>query len=381
VYALWRLLEAVGLADLPELPFPNDGWSGATLTAIERGSERFVLKRTSAAVDWIARATRDIALREGFVAGNRLRLVEPLVAPYVGAASDGETVAILMPDLSNELIAWERPRHDPVVAESTLDRVIDAVARLHAMPWADYRPTSPDWDWPWCPLRERLLLLSRPSAERYRAEGLAVGDRFIGGWDAFDRLAPAAARSLIDGLATDPSALLAALDRLPRTGLHGDLKLANVALLDDGRIALIDWAMMMLAPIAVDLGWLLVSNSASLPVAPEAVLERYREAAERAAGAWLPIGPPWLDDGSKSVGPELERLPTSDLALPPRGLAPTIGDWDAQVDLTWIVGLLLRGWRKGLDAEAGVVLGWGTPAAGDLAWWCERALEAAARRL
>src|ERR1044072_5776291 len=27
--------------------------------------------------------------------------------------------------------------------------------------------TTPDWDWPWCPSRERLLLLSRSSAERY----------------------------------------------------------------------------------------------------------------------------------------------------------------------------------------------------------------------
>jgi hypothetical protein len=139
--------------------------------------------------------------------------------------------------------------------------------------------------------------------------------------------------------------------------------------------------MMMLAPVAVDLGWLLVSNSASLPVGPEAVLARYREAAERAAGAWLPIGPPWLGGRSPSVGPELERFPTSDLTLPPRSLEPTIGDWDAQVDLTWIVGLLLRGWRKGLYAEEGVVLGSGASAAVDLAWWCERALEAAARRL
>ena len=67
--------------------------------------------------------------------------------------------------------------------------------------------------------------------------------------------------------------------------------------------------------------------------------------------------------------------------LPPRGLDATIGDWDAQLDLTWIVGLLLRGWRKGLDAEAGVVLASGVGRGDDLAWWCERAVEAAGRRL
>ena len=117
-------------------------------------------------MDWIVRATDDIALREGLIAGSQVHLVEPLVAPYLGVAADGPGIAILMPDLTGELIAWERAGHDPVVALHALDRVLDAVARLHAMPWADYRATTPDWAWPWCPVRERLLLLSRPSAER-----------------------------------------------------------------------------------------------------------------------------------------------------------------------------------------------------------------------
>jgi hypothetical protein len=348
---------------------------------MQRGDDRFILKRTSAATDWIVRATRDIALREGVVAGSELRLVEPLVAPYFGAASDGASIAILMPDLSKELIAWERPDDDRPVPEKDLDRVIDAIARLHAMPWAHYRPTSADWAWPWCPLRERLLLLSRPSAERYRNEGLRVGERFLEGWDAFDRRAPAAARALIERLSADPSPLLAALGTLPPTGLHGDLKLANVALLHDGRIALIDWQMMCLAPVAVELGWMLASNSGSLPVAPDEVLARYRSAAERAASASLPVGDSWLAGRARPVGPSTEPGQERFATLPPRGLGPTLGDWDAQRDLTWVVGLVLRGWRKGLDAEAGAILASGIAATDDLAWWCEGAVEAAERRL
>jgi hypothetical protein len=281
-------------------------------------------------------------------------------------------VAILMPDLTHELIAWERPGYDPVVGPATLSRVIEAVAGMHAMPWADYRPTTADWGWPWCPLRERLLLLTRPSAERYRAEGLAVGERFLAGWDAFERVAPMEAVGLIRELSDDPSRLLAALGQLPATGIHGDLKLANVALLDDGRVALIDWSMMSLAPVAVELAWLLVSNSGSLPIEPEAVLDRYRDAVGRVARSDLRLGPRWADQDPAGVPP---------LTLPPRGLDPTIGDWDAQRDMAWIVGLLLRGWRKGLDAEAGSVLGSGVSAADDLAWWSARAVEAAGRRL
>src|SRR4051812_1177965 len=374
-----QLLERYLLDDVPEEAFPNDGWSGATLTTLRRGNEGFVLKRTSRAVDWVARATNDIALREGLIAGGQIHLAEPLVAPYLGVASDGEGIALLMPDLSNELIEWERPGPDQVVSIATLDRVLDAVARLHAMPWAAYRSTSPDWAWPWCPLRERLLLLSRRSAARYRADGVASGARFIEGWDAFDRFAPAEARSLVAELEADPAPLLAALGRLPATGLHGDLKLANVALLDDGRVALIDWAMMSLAPVAVELGWLIVSNSASLPVGPEAVMARYREAATRAAAGSLRLG--GARPGRPAIGPPMERDPDRHGILPRRDLTDTIGDWEAQLDLTWIVGLVMRGWRKGLDAEAGANLGSGVTAIDDLGWWSEHAVQAAARRL
>ena len=52
-----------------------------------------------------------------------------------------------------------------------------------------------------------------------------------------------------------------------------------------------------------------------------------------------------------------------------------------QLDLAWIVGLLLRGWRKGADTANGVTLGSGVAAGDDLAWWAERAVEAAGRRL
>ena len=217
-----------------------------------------------------------------------MRLVEPLVAPYLGIGSDGDAIALLMPDLSRELIAWE-----DAVDDATVDVVLDAVARLHAMPWADYRPTSPDWDWPWCPLRERLLLLSRPSAEGYRVDALAVADRFLAGWDAFDRQAPTAARELIERLSADAAPLLDALGRLPKTGLHGDLKLANVAPLADGRIALIDWQMMSLAPVAVELGWLLVSNSSSLRRRPDEVMAAYHRSAVRAGTESLPMGRSW----------------------------------------------------------------------------------------
>ena len=343
-HALPDLLAAHGLTGVLEQPFPNDGWSGAQLTLLERRGERFILKRTSWATDWIARSTRDHALREAVLAAVPGSFEAPLAAAHLGAAADGTAAAILMPDLEEWLIPWDRGDGGGAsVDEETLDRVLEAIAAIHVGTWAP--ADEGGLAWPWCPVRERVQLLSRPSAERYRAGGLWVGERFLGGWDAFDRHAPASARALVDDLSRDPAPLLAALDRLPATGLHGDLKLANLALLPGGLSAAIDWQMVAHAPVALELGWFLVANVAQLPATADGVLDRYRAALVAAGGA--------------------------DFA----------GDWELQRDLALIIGLLLRGWRKGLDAEASMTLPTGLGAGDDLAWWSEEAVAAAARRL
>ena len=361
---LLDLLTEHGLELSPEHDFPNDGWSGATFSTLtDPVGRRYVIKRTSLAQDWIARATKDDELREGWLAARppgALTWIPRASIQFLGAAADGEGVAILMPDLSTELIAWERPGHDPVIDETTQARVLDAMARLHALPWSRVLDAAAERDSepvpPWCPLPERLTLLTRTSAEAYAAEGNPVGDRFVVGWDAFDRQAPEAARDVIDRLGVNPAPLVAALAQLPAVGLHGDLKLANIALLPTEQVGFIDWQMVLRAPVAVELGWFLVSNSGSLPATPDAVLEAYRQELDWNSGRW----------GFDSDAHDFAGL---------------TGDWEVQRDLTWIVGLLLRGWRKGLDAEANVGLGSGMSARDDLAWWCERVIEAADRRL
>ena len=95
---------------------------------------------------------------------------------------------------------------DPA-SNPTLRRVIESVARLHAMPWSRVLEAGTEQDGepapPWCPLPERLTLLARPAAAAYAADGNAVGQRFLAGWDAFERRASAPARALIDRLGTE----------------------------------------------------------------------------------------------------------------------------------------------------------------------------------
>lgn len=331
---LASVLAEHGLADAVEEALPNDGWSGARLSSLT-GSDgsRFVLKRDSLALDWIARVTADTAvLREAQLVRAAPALPWPVRLPHLAVARDGDEVALLMPDLTGTLLRWESP-----VGVETMDRVLSALAALHRQPWHRQLPET----FPWTDLRRRVLLLTRLSALGYAAAGNPVGARFRAGWDAFDRQVRPPVRELVERLTANPAPLFAALARLPSAGLHGDLKLGNVALAADGAVDLIDWQMTLIAPVAVELGWFLVCNVAGLPLAPDAVLERYRVVA---------------------------GLPYDEA-------------WTAQWDLAVLVGLMLRGWRKGLDTEAGVVLPNGLAAAWDLAWWGSQALGAADRRL
>ncbi|HET9520413.1 MAG TPA: phosphotransferase [Candidatus Limnocylindrales bacterium] len=332
--SLEGLLERHGLAGVPEEPFPNDGWSGARMTLLRRpGGGQYVLKRDSLARNWIARSTADGPVpREAWFAARGPLLPPPVRAPYLGAGVDGDEYGILMPDMSDWLFNWEWP-----ISLEVLEHVLSGLAVFHAYPWAASGEIEGG---PWCPLRERITLICRASLERPGAARDAVGDRILPGWEAFDRAAPAEVHDLVNGLGRDPRRLEAVLAEMPATLLHGDLKLANLGIAPDGSIDLVDWQMVMVGPVAVELGWFLVSNVASLPLRPDEVLERYRAV----AGA----------DGAS---------------------------WGRQVDAAILVGLLLRGWRKGADAQAGVVHASGVSAADDLAWWCERSLEAAERLL
>ena len=350
------VLREHGLDHVSEEPFPNDGWSGASLTRLRRGGgDRFVLKRDSLARDWIARATNDRpVLREAWFAAQSRRVAdetsEAFRASYLDVGRDGEGIAILMPDLTGILFDWNRR-----ISLEDLDRVLAGLAALHGPPWDLHTwfdtagEPQVDVNERWCPIRERITLICRSSLERPGPARDAVAERLLPGWNAFDRLASPSARDLIAMLDQDPQPLVDVLEMQPRTLIHGDLKLANVGIARDGGIETVDWQMVSIAPIAIEIGWFLVSNVASLPAAPDDVIGKYRTYLAR---GYLDPDDGWVE-GNTFEGD---------------GIHAAI-----------LVGLLLRGWRKGMDADAGITHASGVSAADDLAWWCERAVEAADR--
>jgi Ser/Thr protein kinase RdoA (MazF antagonist) len=138
---------------------------------------------------------------------------------------------------------------------------------------------------------------------------------------------------LARGLFADMSPLVQALASLPRTLVHGDLKLANMGV--DGDILwLFDWADVSRAPVALEIAWFLAVNSSRLPRSLDATLDHYATQLQRALGD--------------------ERLAEA--------------QWPAQRGAAMVCGLLMYGWGKALDAETG--------RPDELRWWCEGALEA-----
>lgn len=306
------LIDAHGLAGSAEEAFEHTGFSGASLARLVRSDgQAFVLKRMSIARDWIMRATDDHDCREAAFSDASMDLGDLVRTPAVGAARDGGAHAVLMLDISDELVA------PGTISESQLEAIIEAMAALHRRP-------APGGV-PWCDLTRRLTLLTPDTARIAEAYDAPVAHDIIDGWARFDELASPEGRTIVHRLFADPAPLVRALERTPAAFLHGDLKFDNIGIDRELRIWLIDWAMTLVAPPAVELGWFLAINSRRLPpsVSLDGVMSRYADAAGL-------------------VGSARQRH-------------------DA---LAVLCGLLLRGWRKALDAAGGD--------GAELAWWCDR---------
>lgn len=299
---------------------PHPGFSGALLTRLtlpgrrRPDGESFVLKRIDITRDWIMRATDDDACREAMFAAAAPRLPDGIATATLGVARHGDGYALLMRDITPHLLP------QGMVDDNAVRAVLERLPALHT--------AAPPDGIPWCDLGLRLTLLTPQRVPIAKAYDALSTPGLVAGWPAFGRQASQGARDIILALQVDTTPLLRALATLPPAFIHSDLKFDNIGLMPDGTMILLDWAMALVAPAAVEIGWFLAFNSRRTMLSLDEQLRIYADAA---------------------------------------GLAGATRDrHDA---LAAVCGLLLRGWRKGLDAEEG------SPE--ELHWWCER-VEAAA---
>lgn len=242
-------------------------------------SHRLRLKHTVLDSDWTALSTGDRLGREAalFEEPALAGVWEMFATPVLAYASHRGEVALLMEDLTERLAPDFREPLDRDREEALLT----SLASLHARFWE-----SPALDRPWLARTEHALGMLDATvssdAAVFRRFPAAMQDAVPRGWEAALKALPARAATWM----TLPASEIAERWRaLPRTLVHGDVKVANFAWLANGRVAAFDWATVGAAPCAVDLGWYLAVNATRLTRSKEEMATHYRSYLEDARGA------------------------------------------------------------------------------------------------
>lgn len=301
-----------------------DSLSGASFERVLIDDVPHVVKYLHVDDDWLQRSTGDLCCRPlqvwrcGIVPALPECIDTALVAAAGGLGRNGWGAALLMRDVSETLI----PEGDAPIDRDTYEGVIHDVAAMHAR-FHD-RPNLPEIT----PLTHRALELAPwvTDMEAERGGSDPVPPLIRPGWERLLSDSAAAARiawALMDEL----TPLVVGLSEVPKTFVHGDLKLGNIGRDQhgpdgSGRSVLLDWAMPGRAPGAVDIAWFIAVNCDRIPVGvtKEDVLADYRE------------------------------------AMTANGV-DVAGWWDRAMDLALTLAFLQLGWSKSGD---------------ELAWWSEQ---------
>lgn len=271
---------------------PHAGYSGALLERLDvqlrdGRRERLIRKRVRLAADWTAYRTDDVRGRQSMLLGeSRLSGVwEVFESPYLAwTESDGE-ITLLMRDLGE----WLLPDADEPLDLAQEDRLLAALARLHAHYWQCHLLDELEW----LAQPRQLLAVLGPGAPEARRQAGGAGpetsapepyplqDMVSNGWSLALDMLP---RRVADWLVRAPDTLTQSLAGLPQTLVHGDAKIANFALLPGSRLAAIDWAWIGAAPCTLDVGWYIAVNAGRLARPKEEVLRRYRALLHDAVG-------------------------------------------------------------------------------------------------
>lgn len=271
------------VGDICVQPLSNIGFSAAALEHVkivtaDGPSASFVLKHTRLDHDWTALRTDDRLGREALLLADAalMPVWDVFACPYVAFARGPGEIGLLLDDLSASLLPDVRA---PLTADQE-HALLTCLARLHARFW---NPRTPAREW-----------LARPSQFCDLLAPAVADDPGV-----LATLSPPLRRDLPHGWHEALSRVPFELKRrltipgidwerrwadLPATLLHGDVKVANFALLQGGRIAAFDWAMAGTGPCTIDVGWYLAVNASRLSESKDLILRRYRSLLEADLG-------------------------------------------------------------------------------------------------
>jgi hypothetical protein len=258
-------------------PFAPTGRSGAVLQRVDvhmsgGGCESLVLKRIRISEDVTAYRTDDLIGRQAALLSDpRFQSVWDLfVCPYRAYAMTEGEVGLLMTDLS----AWLLPDVNAPLELVEEERLLSALARLHARFWES---EALEAEWLARPTQLMRLLGPEASTETTARPAEPLIQLVREGWARALAHLPPPVRGVLCRPAEELARVLSA--ELPETLLHGDSKVANFAITPEG-VAAFDWSLVGRGPCTVDLGWYLAVNSGRLARPKLDVLAHYRSLLE-----------------------------------------------------------------------------------------------------
>jgi hypothetical protein len=296
------------------------GKSGAGLERVVlTDGRRLVVKRVSSRDDLLM-ASRGERVGSEYVAwstGLLHRLPSSVGHPVVGAWLEGGTTVVVMRDLGDTVLSWEH-RLDRSRVRWMVRRVADLHLAFLGQPVEGLTP-----------LAVHLALFSPARMQPHVDDDNPLAAAALRGWELFGEQVPHDVAEAVNRLLEDPGPLAEALLRRPSTLLHGDLATVNMAFEGD-RLVLIDWAMAVRGPGALDVARFVAGCSQVVDASREDVLSEYAHA----------------------LGPAHD---------------------ERAMRLALLAGLVWLGWNKALDAALHPDPDKRDRERADLAWWVSRA--------
>jgi hypothetical protein len=307
------------------------GYSGSVIERMEvvlqSGIKRnFIFKSTLIKTDWLSQRANDQVGREAEL------LNEPslsgvwkcIQSPYVAFAKENGQLALLMDDVSDYLFPDIR---EPIDFKSE-DLILNSLASLHAAFWES--PDIKKMNWLATPYNYlEVFAPGGHESDRYAPPPENIGNSMKTGWNIALQLLPAEMKDILIRPAIE---IFEPWKDLPVTLLHGDVKIANMAILPSVELVMFDWTYVGQGPCGIELGWYLAVNSTRLACTKEDFINQYR--------SYLELYLRYIIDE---------------------------GTWSLMIDLAIITGARMMLWNKALGYHTGTQRG-----KDEWEWWVSK---------
>lgn len=258
---------------------PAVGYSGSVLQRVEiilqTGIRRsFILKSTQIESDWLSQRAKDQVGREAALLGESSlsEIWTSIHCPYIAYAKENGVIALLMEDFSNFLF----PDIREAIATLSEDLILNSIALLHASFWESSEIKKMDWLVHPCNYLE-VFAAGKHESDQHAPPPVKIGSSIKEGWNIALRLLPAEIANMLTRPAKE---IFKPWSALPVTLLHGDAKIANMAVLPSGKLVMFDWTYVGRGPCGMELGWYIAVNSTRLARSKDDLIRKYRSTLE-----------------------------------------------------------------------------------------------------